>query len=210
MFWNRTTINLQLESSGMDYETVQPPFSLDFHNMDRQEANNYYAWFLNQIPLRMNIIQRAINSTKGYEERNLNNSPESLVWLGNWLFEQVEVRERTDAERNAIYSDSPEWFKGVEIDDWELTNRTFSLTFDIGMYFGTMFLNNHQELKWTLVTKPKNYVHYHQPVIAGSVDRELNPVHIMTTCAYSFASKNSGPGRIRELYDIWRKILVET
>jgi len=192
----------------MEYSIVQPPFSLSFWEKDTKEAQAYYDWFLESIPVRISVLEKAIQTTEGYQDKDLNLTPESLKWLGCWFSDQVEVRKRTEHEMKTIYDEAPEWFKQVEIDDWELTERTFSLAFDIGMYFGNVLLKNNPKLQWTMVTKPKKYTHVKQPIIEGLSNMKLNPVAIMITCAYSFIRKNDGPNLLSELYDNWLGVLL--
>lgn len=193
----------------MEYKVIQPPFTLEFRKMSRQEAKDYFDWFIKQIPIRTNVLEQAVQSTDGYEDWLANYKPESLERLGLWFYEHVETRERTKEEREEIYRKAPDWFKSVEIEDYELTNRTFSLAMDIGMYLSQVFEKNLAGLKWEMVTKPKNDAYYQQPVLAGTGKRRFNPVWILVTLAYVFARRSKGPERLRELYDIWAKLLVK-
>lgn len=193
----------------MKYEIIQPPFTLKFRFMSRVEANNYFNWFMDQIPIRISILERAVQSTLGYEDWRADYTPESLRKLGQWFYEHIETRKRTEEEKVDIYGKAPDWFRNVEMEDWELTNRTFSLAMDIGMYLSQVFVKNIPDLKWVLVEKPKNDSNYQQPVLKGTEKLVLNPVSIMVTLAYGFARNNKSPGRLRELYDIWAHLLVK-
>jgi hypothetical protein len=192
----------------MKYETIRPPFTLKFRSMTRKEATEYLDWFLGQIPVRIAVLERAVQSTVGYGDWQADNTPESLKGLGQWFSEHVETRRRTKEERETIYSKAPEWFRDVEIQDWELTNRTFSLAMDIGMYFSYVLQRNLLGLKWAMIKKPKNHVDFQQPVIVGSGKLELNPVRILVVYAYSLARGTRGSERLKELYDIWAKLLM--
>jgi hypothetical protein len=193
----------------MEYKIIQPPFTLEFRIMSREVAKDYFDWFKEQIPVRIRILEQAVQSTAGYEDWEADDMPESLEKLGQWFYEHVETRKRTKGEKDAIYSKAPKWFRSVEIQDWELTNRTLSLTMDIGMYLGRVFEKNLPGLKWVMVKKPKNDANYQQPVLVGTGKRELNPVWILVVCAYSLADNTRGPERLRELYDIWANLLVK-
>ncbi|MFB0537485.1 MAG: hypothetical protein ACETWR_21170 [Anaerolineae bacterium] len=193
----------------MRYEIIQPPFTLDFRTMSRQEAIDYFNWFMEQIPVRIKVLEQAVQSTPGYKDWKADYTPESLERLGRWFYEHVETRKRTKEEREEIYSQAPAWFRSVEIQDWNLTDRTFSLAMDIGMYLSRVFEKNVPELKWEMVKKPKNDADFQQPVLFGSGKLAFNPVWIVVTYAYSLADNTHGPGRLRELYDIWAKLLVK-
>jgi hypothetical protein len=192
----------------MEYKNIQPPFTLRFQDMSREKAEAYFAWFMDQIPVRVSALEQAVQSTVGYEDWRANYTPESLEKLGQWLCEQVETRERKKVERETIYSRAPAWFKNVEIEDWELTNRTFSLALDTGMYFSRVFEENLSGVKWVMVKKPRNDADFQQPVLVGTGRLGLNPVRILVTYVYGIARRSKGPERLRELYNTWANLLV--
>lgn len=192
----------------MKYEMVRPPFTLDFPNMSREEARDYLSWFLEQIPIRIRVLEQAVQSTPGHGEWQADCSPESLDRLGRWLYEHVETRKRTKKESKEIYGNAPDWFRSVEIENWELTNRTFSLAMDIGIYLSQVFEKNLSGLKWTMVTKPKNDVDYQRPVLSGTGKLQLNPVRMLVVLAHSLADDTRGPEGLKELYDIWVGLLA--
>jgi len=193
----------------MKYEIIQPPFTLRFRAMSRKEATDYFTWFMEQIPVRITMLEQAVQSTAKYGDWRADFTPESLERLGQWFHEHVITRERTDEEKETIYGTAPEWFRSVEIPDWELTNQAFSLAMDIGMYFSRVLEKNVLGLKWKMVKKPKNDIDFQQPVIAGSGRRELNPIRIMIVYAYSLADDTRGPERLKGLYYIWASLLVK-
>ena len=193
----------------MQYKIIQPPFTLKFRSMSREEAANYFDWFMQQIPIRIAVLEQAVQSVAGYETWQADYTPKSLERLGQWFYEHVETRERTRGEKEAIYTQAPDWFGRVEIQDWELTNQTFSLAMDIGMYFGFLLEKELPGLKWIMVKKPKNDANFQQPALVGTGKLILNPVWILVTYAYGIVSGTDGPEKLRELYDIWADLLIK-
>jgi hypothetical protein len=192
----------------MKYSIIQPPFTLNFRNMARVEANNYFNWFMDQLPIRIHELESAVQSVPSYENWRADFTLASLEKLGQFFYEHVETRKRTEEEVAAIYKEAPDWFRNVEVEDWELTNRSFSLAIDIGMYLSQVFEKNLVGLEWTLVKKPKNDINYQQPVLKGAGKLVFNPVHIATTLAYGFARQNKSPERLREIYGNWANLLM--
>lgn len=195
------------------YKIISPPFTLEFRNMSKKELVDYYNWYMNSIPERINILIKYVKSTPGYENWEPDYTPHSLNLSGKWFAEQVETRKRTYEEKEEIYSQGPEWFKTVDISDDELTNKTFSLAIDIGMYVSQVFLKNNPSLGWKHIIKGrKDFIDYGQPVLEGfEFDVYFNPVDMMVTLAYSLEDKSSGPDGLREIYDIWQlKIKKDT
>jgi hypothetical protein len=187
----------------MKYEIIRPPFILEFRTMSQREASEYYGWFIEQIPIRIRILEQVVQSVPSYQSWQADGTPESLDKLGHWFSQQVRTRKKTEKEKEEIYRKAPSWFRNVETGDWELTDQTLSLAIDIGMYFGYIIKKNVPGLEWILIKKPRNDADFQQPVLAGKSKLVLNPVRIVVTYAYSLADISQGPGRLRELYNTW-------
>ena len=184
----------------MHYSIIQPPFTLKFREMTKQELKDYYRWFLDILPDRIAILADAIRQTPGFEAWDSNESPESLNALGEWFLSQVETRPRTSGEIEQIQSRSS---YSIEVSGRELTNRTFSIAIDIGMYISRVFLNNFRDLRWGQEFGNKHGVNYGQPVLVGFPATPFNPVNTMVTLAYAFSDGSRSGTRLREIYDYW-------
>jgi hypothetical protein len=172
--------------------------------MSKKDLKSYFEWYQSMIPIRLDELVRVVKQTEGFEEWQPDFSPASLIGLGDWFAEQVETRKRTQEEIQEI--DSHLIFP-IEIDRDELTNRTFSLAIDIGMYLSKVFLINNPTLKLDQVFGNKRGIDYGQPVITGFDTSPFNPVWMMVTLAYGIASKGKTGARLRELYDIWLQMI---
>ena len=129
----------------MTYRTIQPPFTLEFRTMPKDELRAYYRWFLEQIPERIVELQKAVNETAGYESWRADGTPASLDALGRWFVAQVETRPRTEKELDEIKADLP---YPIAVSPSDLTNRTLSLAMDIGMYLSQVLMTNVSGLRW--------------------------------------------------------------
>jgi hypothetical protein len=87
----------------------------------------------------------------------------------------------------------------------ELTNRTYSLAMDVGMYFSQVLIKNHPSLRWELPTHNKKFADYGQPVLVGFGRVPLNPIRIAVVLAHGIAAKKQE--RLRELYDYWSRLV---
>jgi len=184
------------------YQILQPPFTLEFEKMNKKEASKYFNWFQEQIPIRTSILRIAVQSTTGFEHWNGDFSPDSLGMLGKWYAEQIETRKKTVKEIEEIYADAPDWFREVDISNQELTNKTFSIAFDVGVYLSQVFIKNVEGLSWTI--EKRKTVNQNQPVLKGFVIF-LNPIHIAVTTAYGLADETYKKVRLKELYYEWKK-----
>lgn len=186
----------------MPYTTLQPPFTLKFREMSGRELKEYFRWFTGQIPERIGVLGNAVKETPGFQNWQPDRSPSSLDPLGDWYASQIETRPRTAEELQAIKARSS---IGVEALTTELTNRTFSLAVDVGMYLSKVLQKEHLHLTWEQPLNDKKFVDFGQPVLVGFGAVPLNPVRILTTLAYGIASKKHTGRRLREVFDYWSK-----
>ena len=79
------------------------------------------------------LTDRSVIQFPGFMRRTPRPSALNTALAGRWFATQVGVRLRTLEEMKALRKKS---LPGVEVPDQELTDRTFSLAFDPGVYFG--------------------------------------------------------------------------
>lgn len=188
----------------MAYKIIQPPFTLRFREMSKGELRAYFEWFLSTIPERLHELTKAVNTTKDFETWTPDKSVDSLIKLGEWFTNQVEIRPRTIAEQDEIAAQS---IYQIEIPDWDLTNRTFSLAFDIAMYFSAVLCYHYPDLHWEQPLEDKKFADYGEPVLTGFGPLMLNPVGVIVTLAYGIADKQYGSNRLGELYATWSSLV---
>ena len=133
------------------------------------------------------------------------NSPRSLGPLGKWFVGQVESRPLTAEEKAEDYSTLT---IPIDLPEEDLTNRTFSLAVDIGMYLGEVLRWQHPQLEWHQILGSKNYVDYGQPVLIDFFSAPMNPVHIAITLAYAAADNECDGDRLREVYETWSELAL--
>ena len=184
----------------MSYAIIQPPFTLKFREMSKKELEAYRAWFHEVMPERITQLANAVRDTPGFENWEADETPESLKELGGWFDAEVDTRRSTQEEMDEIRS---RLSFPIDIPEEELTNRSFSLAMDIGMYFGTVVLKNLPGTRWDQPLKNKKFADYGQPVIMGFGTVPLNPIRVLVMTAYGISRKQ--PARLRELYEVWSK-----
>jgi hypothetical protein len=185
----------------MTYAIIEPPFTLKFHDMPKGELEAYRDWFHSVLPARIAELTSAVKVTPAFESWDSNQRPESLDLLGRWFEGQVETRRRSAEEMAEIHA---KLTFPIDVPDEELTNRTFSLAMDLGMYFGQVILKNLPGTRWDQLVKGKNFVDYGQPVIMGFGAVPLNPVRVMVMTAYGISRQQ--PADLPSLYDTWSKM----
>lgn len=188
----------------MTYGTIQPPFTLRFREMSKSELKGYFAWFQDILPRRIGELTKAIKLTPGFESWEADFSADSLDRLGQWFASQVETRGRTEDEIRDVSSRAS---MPIEIPREEMTNRTFSLAMDTGMYVSQVFLTNHPALKWGQQFGNIKGADYRQPVLVGFNPSPFNPVRLLVTLGYGIVSGSKSGKSLRELYDIWARMI---
>jgi hypothetical protein len=188
------------------YKTIDPPFTLKFWDMSKKELRDYYHWFQEVIPERIDQLTFAVTSSPGFEDWRPNFKPQSLNRLGTWFAGQVETRPRTQDEIDKLAERPPRITS-----DRELTNRTISLSIDIGMYLSETLLKNVPSLQWDQAFGSKKYIDYGQPVLVGFDDGiPMNPVRVITGLAYGLLDGSDRGNRLREFYDkVYRETRAE-
>jgi hypothetical protein len=184
----------------MPYQTIQPPFTLKFHEMSKEELNDYARWFHGIADERISELEKAVQATPGYESWTATFKPESLEALGSWFAKSVETRPRTPDEMAELKLRGEFLVSGYEVD---LTNRSFSIAFDVAMYLARTFEHRYPDLVWQQFLNDKRFADYGQPVLTGFGNVPLNPVRIAVTLAYGLASGKQSGNKLREIYAYW-------
>jgi hypothetical protein len=184
----------------MSYEIIQPPFTLKFREMSKQELADYARWFQSSIPERLSQLEAAVRATLGYEHWAATCERDSLAALGEWFAAEVMVRPRKREEVAELQRRSGMLASPPVVD---LTNRSFSLAMDVGMYLARTLERTHPHLQWKQFLDNKKFADYGQPVLMGFGPVPLNPIRIAVSLAYGIAAGNQSGKRLSELFDYW-------
>jgi len=119
--------------------------------------------FVAVIPERIRILARAVQTTPGFEAWTPDLTPESLLPLGQWLSRVVRTTTSSEPEIGKLFAESPKWVH-LWIRDWDLTDETFSICCDIGMYLSQMLIARIPDLSWGI---GKTALNRNQPAVRG-------------------------------------------
>ena len=190
------------------YQIIIPLFIPDYKNDTKKKLKEFCDWYIDIIPERLEILINTVKTDENYQGWNPDFSPDSLELLGKWFAENIAVRKKSKNELEEFYSNSPEWAKYIEIPDWDLSNKTYSLGIDIGMYISQVFIKNHPEIKWYYYLKGrKDDINYGKPVLEGFGKKYFNPMRMIRVLAYGLADKTENEKSLRKLYNIWIKFI---
>src|SRR5437667_4482805 len=156
----------------MTYSVINPPFTMKFDEMSKGELKEYFRWFQSSQNQRIQELTEAVRDTPGFESWQPDLTPQSLELLGQWLSTNVATRARTREERDQLSSGSR---YPIEVPAVELTNQTFSIAMDMGMYLAKVMVSNHPGITWEQPFGSKRFIDYGQPVLVPFAPGPFNP-----------------------------------
>lgn len=178
------------------------PIDYNFKTKSKEELKLYNLWFFENKNSRLKELNNCVISTLGYEDWITDFSKKSLLTLGKWLKDNVEIEKLTEkeyAEKRALI---PNY---IDFEDWDLTIQTRSILVDVGIYFGEVFIQNHQGLAWKQYFSKKKNDADHGHMIIALKKRDLNPIRIMLTIGFIFGEKKGSDKELIELYEVWEE-----
>jgi hypothetical protein len=189
------------------YNPPAVPFASDYASWSREQAREYFDWFLQELEPRAETL-RAVIAHVG-DACPLDFGPTSLDCAGDFLKQHVRTRllrpEERVAEREELAGQIPPGAVDVVLGlagGWALDDATRFLCLDIGMYFGEVMRRAHRSLEWTLWTR--RTIELNRPVLTGfSRGEPLDPVGLMEGVAIGMARGKHGPSRVAELFAVW-------
>ena len=134
-------------------------------------------------------------------------SPESLKMLGKWFEENVETEKLSKEEykERELLCQMKQKYK-----TWDIAIKTRSVAVDIGIYFGEVFIKNHEGLKWEqYFSRGKYDMDKGHIVIKGFGKTRLNSIWIIYILASGLAKKTKKGTRLYELYNVWERYLEQ-
>ncbi len=193
----------------MIYSLIEEPIVKPFSEMTRKEAKIYFNWFVEQIPIRVSVLQQAVRSSSHpkFQEWVADKMPNSLIVLGEWLGQELTTRPLSAQDRELIarsLEQVPAKYRSIFSEPEQVfTDKSYSLIRDVGMYLGEVFRGQVPQLEWQLFNKSKKYADYHQPVLLGFREIECNTVNLVHVIALGLVDRTVEPSRLYEIYNYW-------
>ena len=190
----------------MNYEMMIPPFErVDFQDMNKKQAKEYFDWYLSQIDYRISLLLTAIQED-GIKD-DFNYSVESLIPIWKWYEGKIYYRTLDEHEYQNLLRAYPDWMKPY-ISEQDLSWETLMYGMDVALYFAKVIIeNNMGNVSWGYFTKPKNRDSVNQPVLLGFKNNmDLNPRLIVVNCTHR-SGEEKLPTRLYDMYNVWKKFL---
>ncbi len=186
----------------MIYEMMIPPFErVDFIEMNKKQAQEYFEWYMNQIEDRITMLLTKIKMDGVNAEFDF--SEESLIPLWEWYEKKISLRMLDNSEYQDRVNKYPEWMKQY-ISEKDLSFETIMFGIDVSLYFAEVIIrNNGDKIKWGYFTKPKNRSSVNEPTLLGfKYDKDLNPRLIVENCTRK-SSEEKRSTRLFDVYKVW-------
>lgn len=187
----------------MDYFPILPPFEFkSFDDMSKKEAQNYFDWFMETKPVRLEQLKKLVDDT-GYDSARLDYSDGSLVYLWRWYLDNAELVDRPEEEireevkRQTVGLTKIAISKGgvmTELNKKQMYDHFYNekprkkistpwrfIARDIGLYLGECLIRKHKDrgLYWGF-TKKKTFNHF-KPAVMGLKSRGVDLEERMET-----------------------------
>lgn len=135
----------------IQYQYMMPPFFRPYKEMTAREANQYFEYYVSQIPIRIEYLQNFLDKNVDKKIR-LDFTENSLVEFWDWYGDLLVEQQKTDYQENTPL---------------HLSYGVLGISSDFAMYFGELFVQKHPTIRWGYLKKPKNHLFFHRPSLMG-------------------------------------------
>ncbi|WP_026518542.1 hypothetical protein [Butyrivibrio sp. MC2021] len=190
----------------MNYELSIPPFeNKDYDDMTPKEARQYFKWFVNNIPNRLNMFE-----AKLIEEgviKKLEFTEDMIITIWQWYESKIDTKILSEEEYKQKIEGQPD-FVIPFISNWGFTEETSLYCLDIAIFFAQVFIHNHDRIHWDLVTRSKRYVYRNKPVLSGfDHNVRMHPTTIVYNMTLKTLTTGKNPLRLLEKYHFWQNCI---
>lgn len=204
MYWNKKKLK---------YDILIPPLSKPLDMLSLEEATNYFEWYINSIPTRIEYLKRISNL-------QLDLSPESLIPLWSWFLKQAEIENTPKAKLEELNSQIKAIPYDIASTVLEENKTQFSLQTeyilrDIAMYFGEVCVKNNQAIYWGFHTDAGKDSFANRPILMGFLDRdfsppfqaEFDPTFTVRCIACNLFDGDASKQDLKRMYDKWKRMM---
>lgn len=190
----------------MNYQIINNlPVDFIFSDKSKSELKQYEEWFSSNKNERLKQLIEAVKTSKGFENWEADFTPTSLKELGSWIKRNLNTEKISEEVYKQKRLSVPDY---ININDWDMTNETYSKLIDVGIYFGEVFIKNQTGLKWEqFFSKIKNDSDHGHMVIKGFGKDRLNPLRVAYIIGSKMIDNKSDEESIYKSYVTWKSYL---
>ena len=190
----------------MEYELMTPPFKCkEFDDMNKNDAKEYFDWYISQIGHRISVLKEYAHSENG--DIIFDYTPESLIPLWDWYEQKIKLIKKSTKELEEEYKKYPKWVHD-SLSHKKISMDTLKIGMDIAIYFAEVVVRScHGKIQWGYFTKPKNRMSVNEPTLLGfKHDMDLNPRLIVLNCTRR-SSREKNSTQLFDTYQVWMSFL---
>ena len=160
---------LSISLDKMTYSTLEFPFSRDPREMTDRELKRAFGVVMEQKDARIRAVSDHLYLAHGVRitalspDTELNRLPELIGSLGSL---QKLTEDQVAASLKDVAPFAKDFVRELFGDDAP-DGETLAMIFDGGLLWGEAFRVRYPGAEWALAGKPKNSVHYGDPVLVG-------------------------------------------
>ena len=138
-------------------------YEQEYRGMTPKIAKEYFAWFIENIPNEMDILQQKVG-----DSILLDYTPESLIPLYDWYLPQRKYVKLSKRQIRKDCAGAPDYILEESLESrYAPTIGSTELGARLGIYLGEVFVRNDPDLYWDYTKKPKSDVSFNVPAICG-------------------------------------------
>ncbi|MBQ2898110.1 MAG: hypothetical protein IJE28_00015 [Oscillospiraceae bacterium] len=206
------TKKIKINENGFEYEFAVPPFPLEYEKWKKKQAQEYFDWFVEQVPVRAEYVLNKALTYYGYNPKSITDPETKLLLVWRWFLKFARLEETSAEEREANRPYVERFGKSWEV-LYKLTPVTEFFIRDIGMLFGKLLYDELGTLTWGLMEKPRSSIDYNQVILKGFVFTEFeppfitsaNPIHLVSVQAANILDRTAKDTDLVKVYNNWRE-----
>ena len=168
---------------------ISSPLETWFDDFKQGKSKNqniikpYKQWFFDNLENRINNLEKYIRTFVGFNNFQLDYSPKTLTELEVWLETSIKSEMMPEDEYTQLRNLFP---MEIDIEKWTLTELSYSILYDVGMYFGEIMIHNYPNLKWTqyISTSKINVDVGHMVIQTKYKNCPMNPIWLVRIIGY--------------------------
>ena len=138
------------------YEGVNLPFSacLVHNNLTKKQLDEYFTWFLRVKDDRLKYL-----STFVFDSPGGSLTSERFVSLQYFMRDYLTTIPKTEEEIKTERENLPEAIRKIhKIKEYKFTPNSFSIMFDVGVYWGCLMKQTFPDLHWGIILSDVTHV----------------------------------------------------
>ncbi|MGC5324650.1 hypothetical protein [Brevibacillus sp. SYSU BS000544] len=197
----------------MEYSLPKPPFEVrSFRSLPVNEAEQYFDWFVSQIPDRLSNLNQVFHES-GEDTALLNFTPESLTLLWRWFLPQLIIVPRSEEEILQKLEGKREHTKKRLLERkmtrYKYSDKTKMLKWDISIYLAEVFRRQHidSQIRWGFISNYE-YGNANQPVLVGFSKTDcMNSISILDVLCLNIINQRGGDDELLTVFTNYSKMI---